>query len=64
LRGNKTPTLIVWGSRDTVVPRGCIDAYKQAIVGAQVAVIENVGHRPEIENSSEFERVVSRLLSE
>jgi len=29
LRGNKTPTLLVWGSRDTVVPRGwyrCVPA--------------------------------------
>src|SRR5260370_42443442 len=63
LRGNKTPTLLVWGTRDTVIPRGCIDAYRQAISGAQVAQIENVGHRPEIENSGEFERIVSRFLA-
>ena len=63
LRGNKTPTLLVWGTRDTVVPRGCIDAYQQALVGAQVGVIENVGHRPEIENSTEFERIVTRFLT-
>ena len=64
LRGTKTPTLLVWGTRDRVVPRGCIDAYKKAIRGAQVATIENVGHRPEIENSTEFVRVVSRFLTE
>ena len=63
LRGNKTPTLLVWGTKDGVVPRGCIDAYRQAIEGAQVATIENVGHRPEIENSTEFERIVSRFLA-
>ncbi len=63
LRGNKTPTLLVWGTRDTVVPRGCIDAYQQALAVAQVGVIENVGHRPEIENSAEFERIVTRFLS-
>jgi len=62
LRGLKTPTLLVWGSADRVVPRGCIDAYKQAIGSAQVAVIDKVGHRPEIENSAEFERVVSKFL--
>jgi pimeloyl-ACP methyl ester carboxylesterase len=62
LRGMKTPTLLVYGSADRVVPRGCIDGYKQAIPSAQVAVIENVGHRPEIENSAEFERVVSKFL--
>ncbi len=62
LRGLKTPTLLVWGSADRVVPRGCIDAYKQAIPSAQVAIIDKVGHRPEIENSAEFERVVTRFL--
>ena len=64
LRGIRTPTLLVWGSADRVVPRGCIDAYKRAIPSAEVAVIDNVGHRPEIENSAEFERIVSRFLAE
>jgi len=63
LRGNKTPTLLVWGTGDHVVPRSCIDAYKEAIPGAQVAIIEKVGHRPEIENSAEFERVVTKFLA-
>jgi len=63
LRSTRTPTLLVWGTRDRVVPRGCIDAYQHAIVGAQTAFIENVGHRPEIENSAEFERVVRRFLT-
>ena len=63
LRGTKTPTLLLWGSADHVVPRGCIDAYKQAISEAQIAVINDVGHRPEIENSSEFERVVTKFLA-
>ncbi len=64
LRGTKTPTLIVWGTLDRVVPRGCIEAYQNAIAGSQVASIENAGHRPEIENSTEFVRVVSRFLTE
>src|ERR1700683_5161663 len=63
LRGTKIPTLLVWGSKDRVVPRGCIDEYKKAIASAQVAVIDNVGHRPEIENSPEFERVVTKFLA-
>ena len=33
LHGTKTPTLLVWGTADHVVPRGCIDAYKKAIPG-------------------------------
>jgi pimeloyl-ACP methyl ester carboxylesterase len=63
LEGLKTPTLLVWGSSDRVVPSGCIDVYKRVIPSAQVAIIDKVGHRPEIENSAEFERVVSRFLA-
>jgi pimeloyl-ACP methyl ester carboxylesterase len=63
LRGVKTPTLLVWGTRDEVVPRGCVDAYKNVIATAQVAQIEGAGHRPEIENSVEFERLVRNFLA-
>ena len=63
LRGVKTPTLLVWGTRDQVVPRACIEAYKNVITGAVVAQIEGAGHRPEIENSVEFERIVRNFLA-
>jgi pimeloyl-ACP methyl ester carboxylesterase len=63
LKGLKLLTLIVWGTRDGVVPRGCIDAYREAIAGAQVAEVQGAGHRPEIENPAEFERVVKKFLS-
>lgn len=59
----QVPTLLVWGDKDAVVPKGCIDAYKSALPQAQVAVIPNVGHRPEIENSAEFIRVVKAFLA-
>jgi len=64
LYGVKTPTLLVWGTRDNVVPRGCIDAYRQAIVNAQVVEIAGAGHRPEIENEPEFSRAVGKFLAD
>jgi pimeloyl-ACP methyl ester carboxylesterase len=63
LRGVKIPTLLVWGTRDAIVPRGCIDAYRAAIGGAQVALVEGAGHRPELENPAEFGRVVRAFLA-
>jgi pimeloyl-ACP methyl ester carboxylesterase len=62
LEGISLPTLLVWGARDGVVPRDCIDRYKAALSGAQFAQIEEVGHRPEIENSPEFVRAVKNFL--
>ncbi len=62
LEGLSVPTLIMWGDHDRVVPRGCVDAYRRAIKGAQVQVIPGVGHRPEIENSEEFVKGVRNFL--
>jgi pimeloyl-ACP methyl ester carboxylesterase len=58
----KVPTLLIWGQADTVVPKGCITAYQRAIPGAKVVEIAKVGHRPEIENSTEFVRAVRDFL--
>ena len=63
LRGLKTPTLLIWGTRDVIVPRGCVDAYRAPLPGAQVVEIEGVGHRPEIENVVEFDRAVRKFIA-
>jgi pimeloyl-ACP methyl ester carboxylesterase len=62
LYGVKIPTLLIRGTKDQVVPQGCIEAYREAITGAEVAEIANVGHRPEIENEREFTRIVTNFL--
>jgi pimeloyl-ACP methyl ester carboxylesterase len=63
LRGVRIPTLLIWGTRDSIVPRGCIDAYRAAIAGAQVALVQGVGHRPEMENPAEFDRLMRKFLA-
>jgi pimeloyl-ACP methyl ester carboxylesterase len=64
LYGVKTPTLLVWGTRDQVVPLGCIDAYRAALEASRVATIEGVGHRPEIENEPQFSKQVTEFLAD
>ena len=63
LYGVTTSMLLVWGTRDTVVPRGCIDAYQRAISSAKVATIERAGHRPEVEREYVFSRPVNECLN-
>ena len=58
-----TSMLLVWVTRDTVVPSGCIVAYREAIRGAKIATIESARHRPEIEREYEFSRVINEFLS-
>jgi pimeloyl-ACP methyl ester carboxylesterase len=62
LRGLKTPTLLIWGTRDRVVPRGCVEEYRKTIPAAQVVEIPEAGHRPEIEDALSFERALERFL--
>jgi pimeloyl-ACP methyl ester carboxylesterase len=56
------PTLLVWGDQDRVCPRGCIDAYEQALPAAEVAVMPGVGHRPEVEDTQGFLSVLKDFL--
>ena len=64
LAGAKSlPTLLVWGTKDRIVPKGCIAAYQRALPQAKVTEIADVGHRPEIENSAEFVKAVKGFLA-
>jgi pimeloyl-ACP methyl ester carboxylesterase len=63
LEGVHVPTLLVWGDRDGVVPRGVIERYAEALHGAKVEEIRGAGHRPEIENPAEFVRAVENFLA-
>ena len=56
------PTLLIWGQADAIVPKGCITAYQQALAGAKVAEIPQVGHRSEIENPEAFVKAVRTFL--
>jgi len=55
-------SLVIWGERDQVVPRGCAEAYAQALPGARLETIADAGHRPEIEDSDRFLALVSEFL--
>jgi len=64
LKGVRTiSTLLIWGAQDAVVPAAVADRYRESINGAQVAVIEECGHRPEIERTQEFVNIVRRFIS-
>jgi pimeloyl-ACP methyl ester carboxylesterase len=57
------PALLVWGTEDLVVPRGCIDAYAEVLGNSRVVTIAGVGHRPEIEAPDEFVEAVSEFFT-
>lgn len=62
LRGVHTPTLIVWGKQDAIIPVNCGELYKQALPHATLHVIDRCGHSPALEKPQEFLRVVNAFL--
>ena len=59
----KTPTLVVWGRQDAIVPLECGELYQQAISGAQLQAIDQCGHSPQYEKPQDFHKHVSAFLS-
>ena len=63
LRKVTTPTLIVWGRQDAIIPVECGELYRQALSNSRLEVIDHCGHSPQIEKPEEFARLVSEFLS-
>jgi len=59
----RTPTLLVWGREDAITPLECGEIYQRAIPRSQLAVIENCGHMPEMEQPAEFAGLVRDFLA-
>jgi len=57
------PTLLVWGREDRIVPVEAGEAYRKAIAGARLEVIERCGHFPHLEKPAEFSRAISGFLT-
>ena len=63
LAGVATPTLVVWGREDAIIPPSVCDRYVQLIPGATKSVLERCGHLPEMERPEEFVRTVRDFLT-
>ena len=57
-----TPTLVVWGRQDAIIPVNVCERYVRAIPGATARVLEGCGHLPEMERPDEFVRTVREFL--
>lgn len=59
----KTPTLVVYGSGDVRALVGASQAVAENVPGAEMAVIEGLGHVPHMERPGEFNRLVMDFLA-
>jgi pimeloyl-ACP methyl ester carboxylesterase len=63
LRKVSTPTLIVWGREDAIIPLECGELYRRALPHATLKVIDHCGHSPAIEKPQAFLDAVTSFLS-
>ncbi|HEY8083138.1 MAG TPA: alpha/beta hydrolase [Solirubrobacterales bacterium] len=59
----ETPTLIVWGDADWVIPVQAGYSYKRRIPGARLEIFENTGHVPQLERPARFNNLLDEFLS-
>ena len=57
------PTQIIWGREDNIVPVSASRLYHESIPGSRVDILENCGHRPELEKTDDFVRLVKDFLA-
>jgi len=63
LGGVATPTLIVWGRDDRVVPLECGERYAKALPQARLEVVEGAGHYVEIEQPESLVKLVRAFVT-
>ena len=56
------PTLIVWGSRDTIIPVSHGIAAHDAVAGSRLEIIEGAGHFPHVEAPERFVDVLTDFM--
>jgi pimeloyl-ACP methyl ester carboxylesterase len=55
--------LLIWGASDRLLPPECALAWRQALPGARLELIENAGHRPQAEQPAAFAALLRTFLA-
>ena len=58
------PTLIIWGTRDGIIPLRHAEIAHTALAGSQLEIFEGAGHFPHHHDPERFIRVVQNFLDE
>jgi len=57
------PILIVWGSRDPIIPVAHAEAAHASLAGSRLEIFEGVGHLPQLETPGRFVAVLEDFLA-
>ena len=64
LKSIKTPTLLIWGAKDTWIPLDNGKRMDSALPNSKLVVLENSGHVPMEENPTESLAIFRAFLNE
>jgi pimeloyl-ACP methyl ester carboxylesterase len=56
------PTLLIWGKQDGIVPVSAANDYQRALKNSKLVVLDNCGHRPELEMLDRFVQETRNFL--
>jgi pimeloyl-ACP methyl ester carboxylesterase len=59
-----TPTLILWGEQDRILPRGGVDRYKDSIPGADLITLPDSGHMLDCEAPTKVRDLISSFAAQ
>ncbi len=59
----KAPTLVIWGSEDRYVDPAYGEAFRAAIAGAELRVVEGAGHMPHLEQTAEVAGLIEAFVA-
>jgi pimeloyl-ACP methyl ester carboxylesterase len=57
------PLLIVWGSRDPIIPASHAEQAHEALPGSRLEVFEGVGHLPQLEEPARFVELLEDFIA-
>jgi pimeloyl-ACP methyl ester carboxylesterase len=58
------PLLIVWGSRDPIIPASHGEHAHETLPGSRLEIFDGIGHMPQLEAPGRFVAVLERFLAE
>jgi pimeloyl-ACP methyl ester carboxylesterase len=61
--GALIPTLVVWGTRDRLIPPWHATAAHQAIAESRVVLFEGAGHFPHLDEPERFAQVLGDFMA-
>lgn len=54
----QTPTTIIWGERDNLLPFICANDFHQGITNSELVLLSHVGHMPQIQNPVKVAHII------